>query len=55
MSIRIIADVEADIAAVKYANPRWLENAVHAALIAAYTNEKDQLLSVRTGVYNVIH
>jgi len=43
MSTRTIADIDADIAAVKHANPNWLENVGHTALITAYINEKNKL------------
>ena len=40
-STRSIADIEADIADVKRANPNWLGNDAHVALMTAYTNEKN--------------
>ena len=36
MSTRTIADIEADIAAVKTLNPNWLADGGHTALITAY-------------------
>ena len=44
MSTRTVADVEADIASVKMNNPNWLTDAGNKALIAAFTNEKIELL-----------
>ena len=41
MSTRTIADIEADITAVKTLNPNWLTDAGHTALITAYINEKN--------------
>jgi len=43
MSTRTIADIEADIAALKNANPNWLTNAGDKALITSLTNEKNLL------------
>ena len=40
-STRTIADIEADIADIKRANPNWLGNDAHVALMTAYTNEKN--------------
>ena len=51
MSTRTIADIEADIVAVKHANPNWLENAMHTALITAYINEKNLLSATQPGNY----
>ena len=51
IATRTIADIEADIVAVKHANPNWLENAVHTALITAYTNEKNLLSATQPGYY----
>ena len=39
MSTRTIADIEADIAAIKNANPNWLTNAGVQALITSLTNQ----------------
>ena len=44
-STRTIADIEADIADIKRANPNWLGNDAHVALMTAYTNLKNTLLS----------
>jgi len=43
MSTRTIADIEADITAVKTLNPNWLTDGGHTALITAYINEKNAL------------
>ena len=43
MSTRTIADIEADITAVKTLNPNWLTDGRHTALITAYINEKNAL------------
>ena len=40
---RTIADIEADITAVKTLNPNWLTNGGDKALITAYINEKNAL------------
>ena len=40
---RTIADIEADITAVKTLNPNWLTDGGHTALITAYINEKNAL------------
>ena len=45
MSTRTIADIEADIVALKNANPNWLTNAGVQALITSLTNEKNVLSS----------
>ena len=45
MSTRTIADIEADIVALKNANPNWLTNAGNKALITSLTNEKNELSS----------
>jgi len=52
MSTRTIADIDADIAAVKNANPNWLTNSGDKALITSLTNEKN-ILSVQPGNYPV--
>ena len=39
MSTRTIAEIEADIAALKNANPNWLTNADVQALITSMTNQ----------------
>jgi len=43
MSTRTIADIEADIAALKNANPNWLTDAGDKALITSLINEKNLL------------
>ena len=51
MSTRTIADIEADITAVKTLNPNWLTDAGHKALITAYINEKNALSAPAPGNY----
>jgi hypothetical protein len=43
LSTRTIADIEADIIAVKTLNPNWLTDGGDKALITAYINEKNAL------------
>ena len=52
MSARTVADVEADIAAVKKTNLNWLADAGDKALITAYINEKNALLTLSSGDFS---
>ena len=48
MSTRTIADIEADIVALKNANPNWLTNVGVQALITSLTNQINVLSAPAT-------
>ena len=51
MSTRTIADIEAEIVAVKNANPDWLTNAGDKALITSLTTQINVLSMQSAGNY----
>ena len=55
MSTRTIADIEADIIAVKYANPNWLTNAGVIALITSLTTQINDLSASMQPAGNYLH
>ena len=55
MSTRTIADIEADIIAVKNANPNWLANAGVIALITSLTTQINDLSASMQPAGNYLH